>query len=100
VDPGVGTAGAHQAHRGGGDVAEGGFSRVLNTADAGLLGLPAGELRTVVLERDGNAWQGLGLAQPGSDSMSRWASCFWATDPSVTTSSRMLRAPSGSPMSM
>ncbi len=56
--PGIGAAGAYQAYRLTGDAAERGFSRLLHTADAGLLGLPAGERRAVVLERDGNAWQG------------------------------------------
>src|SRR5690606_7166589 len=35
----------------------------------------------------------------GKDSISRWACCFCPSSPSSMTSSRMLRAPSGSPMS-
>ena len=40
------------------------------------------------------------LFQPGRDSSRRFASCFCETEPSASTSRRMLRAPSGSPMSM
>ena len=58
VHAGIGAARAHQAHRRTGYLAEGRFSRLLHAAYARLLRLPAGELRAVVLERDGNAWQG------------------------------------------
>jgi len=57
------------------------------------LRLPAAEGRAVVLQAEGDSGYLI-------DSIRRCASCFWLALPSDSTSSRMLRAPSGSPMSM
>ena len=58
VHAGIGAPGAHQAHRLGSNAAEGSLGGFLHAADTGLLGLPAGEWRAVVLQGDGNPWQG------------------------------------------
>src|SRR6185369_4320592 len=57
------------------------------------LRLPVAEGRAVVLQAEGDSGYLI-------DSIRRCASCFWLALPSDSTSSRMLRAPSGSPMSM
>ena len=49
------------------------------------LRLPAGKAAAVVLDSDGkpcHGRKGAARDQPGIESMSRWASCFWLTDPS------------------
>ena len=65
---------------------------------AGLV-LPAGVTCAVVLDPDGQTSRRAAHA-PGRESISRRASCFCELLPSASTSCRMLRAPSGSPMSM
>ena len=76
---------------------QGGLNRILD--GYGLrLGLPAGVGGAVVFDQRRDAV--VRAAQPGKASIKRCASCFWLAEPSFTTSSRMLRAPSGSPMSM
>ncbi len=57
------------------------------------LRLPAAERTAVVLQAERDSGYLI-------DSIRRCASCFWLALPSDSTSSRMLRAPSGSPMSM
>ena len=83
-----------------GNEGQGALDRILEGRCVSLR-LPARVIRAVVLDqsRDAQSRDAL-LAQPGSDSIRRDASCFWLAEPSCTTSSRMLRAPSGSPMSM
>ena len=57
------------------------------------LRLPAAERTAVILQAERDSGYLI-------DSIRRCASCFWLALPSDSTSSRMLRAPSGSPMSM
>ena len=62
------------------------------------LELPAGERRAVVLDAERETRHE--PARQGRLAISRSASWRWVELPSCNTSSRMLRAPSGSPMSM
>src|SRR5450631_437146 len=102
VNAGVGTAGANRDYGRAGDESNGILHRVLHGGRVRLR-LPSGVPGAVVLDQ-GRYAPGVrslvGHAQPGSDSIRRVASCFWLAEPSWTTSSRMLRAPSGSPISI
>ena len=70
-------------------------------ADTVTLALPAVIRCAVVLdtECDTKSFVLDAYAYPGSESISCCACCFWLSSPSSSTSSRMLRAPPGSPMS-
>ncbi len=94
VHAGIGAPGAHQADRRIRDVCERRFRPALHAGTLGLA-LPTGVGGSLVLQPNRDPGH-----QPGSDSNKRPASWRWASVPSCMTSSRMLRAPSGSPMSM
>ena len=70
-------------------------------ADTLTLALPAVIGCAVILdaECDTKSFVLDAYAYPGSESISCCACCFWLSSPSLSTSSRMLRAPPGSPMS-
>ena len=73
------------------------FFETLLYAQSGFLPLPAVITRAVVFDagRDAN----IVFRQLGRESSSCCACCRWPSSPSSSTSSRMLRAPPGSPMS-
>jgi hypothetical protein len=92
VHAGIGTAGRRDfngmvRHRG-----ERSFDDRLDSQRMRLR-LPAAKRAAVVLQAESDSGYLI-------DSIRRCASCFWLALPSASTSSRMLRAPSGSPISM
>ena len=92
VHAGIGPAGGSHFDGMIGDDGERGFDDRLDP-QCMRLRLPAAERTAVVLQAERDSGYLI-------DSIRRCASCFWLALPSDSTSSRMLRAPSGSPMSM
>ena len=98
VDTGVGPACGGNGDRMIRNRRKGFLDTILDRRPAGLM-LPTGVGGAVVFDTDGETSR-LAAHAPGRVSISRRASCFWDALPSASTSCRMLRAPSGSPMSM
>ena len=104
---GIGAPGADQGNRRIGNACERALQLSLHARRRGLR-LPAGIGAPVVfdLQRDtphartDRRSRSREQGQPGNASIRRRASCFCDREPSLSTSERMLRAPSGSPMSI